>query len=223
MTMNEQQADTDNHYDGPVSSPPLPESNTLPPPPPQQQLIIPGQRLPYSNAQPVWQFVLLNICTFCLYQLAWFYFNWHLLKTQRRLKVTPIARSIFAPLFIWSFLLELQQLVKSSYTWPLDEFGPLVLATCYFLQILLARILQFVDNEMEGISALTLIMLLVSYSTILPLIPAVRAVNVFWANKQPGQPMRNSLSAGAIVTVVIGGMLLLLVLSVVLIEITGQV
>jgi len=226
MTTDEQQAEIENPSDEPVASPAPPVPSVLPPPPPQQPLVIPGQRLPYSNAQPVWQFVLLNVCTFTLYHIIWFYRNWHLLKAQRGLRVTPLVRAIFAPLFAWGFFRALRHLVGPRYYWPFGFIGPEILATIYFSLVIINYLFDFIDREtgyMGDMTALSWVIFVVGFSMMLPLIPAVRALNVYWANKQPGQPMRNSLSAGAIVIVIIGGVLLLIGLLGTILEITGQV
>jgi len=222
MTTDEQKTDTVGHANGPVSSPPPSEPTVLPPPPPPQQLIIPGQRLPYSNAQPVWQFILLNLCTLTLYQLVWIFRNWYLLKTKGLMRGNPVAYTIFIPLLSWNFFEGVKKLAGSYYTWPLGVAGPPVFATIYFLLIVFGRVFDRLDRTNDEISGLAYLAMLISFSAILPLIPAVHALNAYWANEQPDRPIRNSLSAGAIVTVIIGGILLLLVLLGLVMGITGQ-
>jgi len=213
MPRNEQQAETENLSDGLVASPPQPEPNTLPPPPPQQQLYIPGHRLPYSNAQPVWQFILLNLCTLTLYQFVWFFRNWYLLKIELGLHINPLGRTIFAPLFSWSFFSNVKRLAGADYAWPLGIAGPPFFAMLYTILVVFGYTIDRVNRDSNDIAALTFLSMILSFSTILPLVPAVQALNTYWEKEQPGRPMRRSLSAGAIVTVVIGAMVLLVMLS----------
>ena len=184
-----------------------------PPPPHLQGLPVPATQQPYSNAQPVWQFILLNLCTFTLYEIVWFYRNWHVLKAQRDLRVTPLVRAIFAPLFSWRFFAELEGLAGRGYIWPLP---PSTLATCYFLLTLTGRLLERLDNTSDEVTGLTLLAVVIGLSTTFTLLPAVRALNEFWASEQPGQPLRTSLSGGAIAVIIIGGLFLLIMLVVAL-------
>jgi hypothetical protein len=48
----------------------------------------------YSYAQPVWQFVLLTLFTFGLYEIRWFYRNWKYLKLQHGLDISPGWRTV---------------------------------------------------------------------------------------------------------------------------------
>lgn len=219
MTTGEQHGDSEEL----VASPPQQEPNSLPPPPPQQQLFIPGQRLPYSNAQPVWQFILLNLCTLTFYQLVWFLRNWYLLKTKGLMRGNPVAYTIFVPLLSWNFFEGVKNLAGSNYTWPLGFAGPPVFATIYFLLIVFGRVFDRLDKTNDEVSGLTYLAMLIGFSAILPLIPAVQGLNAYWANEQPDRPIRNSLSAGAIITVIIGGILLLLILLGVALDMTGQI
>lgn len=209
MSTEEQNSTVESPSSLPVMPPPPPVPSVIPPPPPPQQLTDPTQTLPYSNAQPVWQFILLNLCTFTLYHIVWFYRNWHLLKRERGLRVTPLARTIFAPLFAWSFFSEVQQLAGSRYAW---RISPSTLATLYFILLLFARILDRLGSWSPEMTTIPKLWLMATLCSFLPLIPAVCALNAFWAEEQPGQPIRHSLSPGAIGVVIIGGLLMLIVI-----------
>lgn len=221
MATEEQLPGTDSGANEQATPLPPVTPSAIPPPPPQQQFIDPTKRKQYSNIQPVWQFILLNLCTFTLYHYVWFYWNWYLLKTERRLRVTPLARTIFAPLFSWSFFSEVQQLVGSKYSWPLGFAGPPLMATAYSILMVTVSILNRLERINDEFTVPTGIVYLLGFAAMLPLIPAVRALNAYWAYEQPDRPIRNSLSAGAIVTVIIGGLLFLVVLLGVVVNIMG--
>ncbi len=50
-------------------------------------------RQQFSNAQPVWDFVLLSIVTFGFYEFYWFYRNWTHLKLHKNLDISPAWRT----------------------------------------------------------------------------------------------------------------------------------
>jgi len=109
-------------------------------------------------------------------------------------------------------------LVGSGYAW---SFPPLLCAAFYLVLQLISAVISRANSEVEGGLVLTGVAMLIRYISILALIPAVQALNTFWAAEQPDRPMRTSLSAGAIVTVIIGGLLLLLILLGLIVDITG--
>ena len=48
----------------------------------------------YSNAQPLWQLILLDFVTFGLYFFYWSYRNWKHLKEYKRLDINPTWKAL---------------------------------------------------------------------------------------------------------------------------------
>jgi hypothetical protein len=68
----------------------------------------------FSKIIPPWKFALLSICTFGIYELLFFCRTWGIIKEQREIKVSPLARAIFGALFIWSFTSQVKKLAKEN-------------------------------------------------------------------------------------------------------------
>jgi hypothetical protein len=63
----------------------------------------------YSFAQPVWQFVLLTLFTFGLYEIRWYYRNWKYLKIHN-LDTRPGWRTVGLLVPLWNIALIIEQL-----------------------------------------------------------------------------------------------------------------
>ena len=48
------------------------------------------------------KFILMNLGTFGLYRIYWFYENWRLIKERERVDIVPLARAIFQIFFAYS-------------------------------------------------------------------------------------------------------------------------
>ncbi len=46
--------------------------------------------------------LVLSVCTFGIYEFYWFYKNWKFVKEKQGLKIMPVWRAIFSPLFCYS-------------------------------------------------------------------------------------------------------------------------
>lgn len=195
-----------------AAAPPESVAQTIPTRIPPTPIPVLGEPREFSSAQPVWQFVLLSVCSFGLYHLVWFYRNWHLLKAHRHLRVTPLLRTIFAPIFVFSFYRSLFEITRPER----DRSLGTVYAAGYFFTNLLSYVLGQLTgrHSLESIlSLLTILILVLCIVNALCLVPAVRALNSFWEQQQPGLPMRRRLSGGAWVVIILGGLFWLLVLS----------
>jgi hypothetical protein len=45
--------------------------------------------------------LVLSVCTFGIYECYWFYKNWKFVKENKGLKIKPVWRAIFSPLFCY--------------------------------------------------------------------------------------------------------------------------
>lgn len=151
----------------------------------------------FSHAQPVWHFVLLNFLSLGLYEIPWFYRNWKRIKELRKLKVTPLLRAVFAPLFAYSLFKNMLKLAKENGYQQKDSPGSLAVA-----YVFLSLLWRLPDPYW-----------LVSLASILPLIPVTRAMNHYWRVKQPDLSVRTSFSGGEIAFLAVGGIIWILVLA----------
>jgi hypothetical protein len=157
----------------------------------------------FSNAQPVWHFVLLTIATFGIYQVYWFYRNWKHFKIHKNLNISPGWRTVGLFVPILGAVLAYRQFrdirdfaeeagVDKTYSPGWIFFSWLILqCLCY----LLPGPLQF------------LYLLLVW-----PLAVVQRVLNAYWEKEQPELPVRTDFSGGEIALLIIGGILLILAL-----------
>lgn len=181
-------------------TPPQPVATPIPPPPiPYQGM---QTDLPYSKVQPVWQFALLVFTTFGFYYFVWFYRNWVLARKEYDISITPILRAIFHPLSAISFVDYTFAMAKEADC--TKRFSPTLLGGFFFAFTMASRVLDRINDTGDYWMLLNLLHLAVFLGTILVMIPAVQALNVYWERTEPGYRLRTHLSAGAIVVVVIG-------------------
>ena len=163
----------------------------------------------FSNVQPVWQFVLLVICSFGLYYLIWFYNNWQLIKERNRWNITPAARALFAVFWIRSQFHELLQIVKSTgyeRSWSPEGIGAAFIIGGFIIQA----------SERSPGPLPTLIVLAVLGVEVWVTLPVVRGLNAFWRHQQPGWPERRGLSLGGWAVAILGALNWLAILGSVL-------
>jgi hypothetical protein len=161
----------------------------------------PASQLPrWAGVQPIWQYVLLQFCSFGLYDLIWFYRNWKLISERTGETLTPAARAIFRIFWIRSYCHELFKLAAPAGF--RSDLPPIALGTAYVACALMAR----AADRMTGAAAFGFGVAFFA-GQILAMIPVVEALNAFWSREQPDLPVRTSLSPGAVATVVIGALL----------------
>lgn len=158
-----------------------------------------GARPAYSEVQPVWQYALLEFCTFGLYDWIWYYCTWRLLKERHRLQITPAARAIFRDLFAIHLCREVFKLSADAGYKP--SWRPVSLGwSCIILDGLAGGF----NNQ--KISVLVLVGVVFFVGSIWIRFPLVRALNDFWRQEQPQLPERTRLSGRAWVVVIFGSL-----------------
>lgn len=150
-----------------------------------------------SNVQPLREFVLLQICSFGLYDLIWFYRSWSLLKKRHRLYITPAARSLFKELFAVHFSREIYKLSTEAGSKP--RWSPFVIGFSFIV----LNVLSMLCMRQSGLG-LYLLGVALYVGSVCVRLPLVRALNTFWRHEQPGLPERTHLSGAAAVVVLIG-------------------
>ena len=57
---------------------------------------------------PTSKFILMSLCTFGLYEIYWHYKNWRYIKERDNSKIRPVWRSIFAPIWYYGLLADIE-------------------------------------------------------------------------------------------------------------------
>ncbi|MGH6646982.1 hypothetical protein [Aquabacterium sp.] len=81
-----------------------PSSNPFSPP---KAVVADVPTAPYQQGTPFFavstrKLAVMFLCTFSLYQYFWFYKNWKILRDQQREKLSPVLRTVFAPVFCYA-------------------------------------------------------------------------------------------------------------------------
>ena len=109
------------------------------------------------------KFVILSLVTFGFYPIVWFYRNWRYIKTSEGTSIWPWARALFFPLWYYPMLKRL------------DVQGKGLLAAA--LLILLGGRSGIADSTTPPDFFLLFLNISFILLTVLPLIPAVKAIN----------------------------------------------
>ena len=143
------------------------------------------------------KFIVLSICTLTIYELYWSYQQWQRIRRATGEELRPFWRAFFAPL--WGFSLfdrirddALERNLPAAWNAPL-------LGTIYLLLSVAWRLPDPIW--------------LVSLASFLPLIPVVRTVARINASAPAAEGTNSTYSALNIITIVVGGILLLLAIA----------
>jgi uncharacterized protein DUF4234 len=142
------------------------------------------------------KFIILSICTFSIYELYWCYQYWKRLKTESGESLSPFWKACFAPL--WGFSLFRRIRATAASNGVVTEWSAGVLGTFYFI---LSALWKLPDPWW-----------LISLASWLPIIPvqqAAQRVNECHA-ASAAEGRNDNYTTANIVTIVIGGLLLVL-------------
>jgi hypothetical protein len=158
----------------------------------------------FSNALPVWHFILLSIITLGFYEICWFYRNWKHLKIHKNLDISPGWRTIglFVPIYgIILVYRQLRNIRDFSQGAGVDTtYSPGWIFLGWFV--------------ITGLCQLPDPFWFLSLLSVCPLAVVQAVLNSYWAKEQPAMPSRTGFSGGQIVLLVIGGFLFVLALIV---------
>jgi hypothetical protein len=119
----------------------------------------------------------LQIVTFGLYAVIWFYRHWAVQKRARRLNISPVARGIFAIFFVHRLFKVIDQTARA--TGVSTRWKHRSQATLYVLLVLVARVLSNLTSDVEAI----LVGIALNVASVFPLVAAQRVANL--ANGRP--------------------------------------
>jgi uncharacterized membrane protein YbjE (DUF340 family) len=137
--------------------------------------------------------LVLSICTLGLYELYWFYKNWQSVKQREQSNIMPVWRTIFALFFCYALLRRVRDDAKKINTIDLAA-GPLAIG------FMITSVLWRLPDPFS----------LVSLLAVLFLLPVQRAANRINAEQAPLHKPNAHFSAWNIVTIIIGGIILIL-------------
>lgn len=74
---------------------------------------------------------VMSFCTLGIYDVYWFYKNWHFIKARRQLDISPFARAVFAVFFCHSCFVHMRDDAKTA---GVDvQWSPTVLTIAWVL------------------------------------------------------------------------------------------
>ena len=111
------------------------------------------------------KFVILSFVTLGLYQFVWFYRNWRYIKTSEGTSIWPWARALFYPLWYYPMLERLDVQRKG------------LLAAASLILFVPRWYYEFVPFPVDSLLLEGITLWAVTLLAVLPLIPAVKAIN----------------------------------------------
>ncbi|MDQ0193932.1 DUF4234 domain-containing protein [Paenibacillus wynnii] len=154
------------------------------------------QQAPFSFYQPVWQFALLSILTFGVYDIYWYYKNWTRIKAYKFLNFSPQLRTVGLFIPIYNFFLiykthkEYRDLIKERGIERDIYPGPIVLV------IIISFVLMRLSDPYW----------LLCFISTLPLAMVQSVLNDLWDKVQVGKPRRTGLRGRQILLIVLGSL-----------------
>lgn len=141
------------------------------------------------------KFAVLSFSTFSIYYFYWCYRNWVRVKQRTGEPMSPILRTFFTPIFLFSFTTRVHDDATArgeSPSWP-----PILMAGLHLALWMGGRL----PDPWWLISLLSFV----------PLVPVVRTVQAINARSDATEARNDDLSIGNILTIIVGELVLLLV------------
>lgn len=159
-------------------------------------LPVPAAPRPAYFAVSTRKFVVMNACTFGLYQFFWFYKTWQSVRERDKSDIWPMWRTLFVYFFCYSLFAKIRATAQQNNVEVSFPAGPL--AAAWIIVSLLA--------ELPGPF---LLVSLLGFFLILPVLSAVGLINDKLA---PGHDRNDRFSTTNVVTLVIGSAVSVLVI-----------
>ena len=146
----------------------------------------------YSNAQPLWHLILLDMLTFSLYFVYWSYIKWKHLKEYKNLEINPAKKALllFIPVvslvIVWEEFIAIRDFCKDAGTGI--SFNP----SLVIIGLVATNLISMLPDPFW----------LLSFLFFVPLVFVQRALNSAWAEVEPGFSMRKLPTLGDILAVV---------------------
>jgi hypothetical protein len=134
--------------------------------------------LRWSRVVPLWRWLLFMLVGGAPYQLYWYYNTWRLIAAYRRVRMRPLLRSLFVPLFIAELYSGAFGLARAR---GYPESPPVLPLSLAFVAFSFSPLLG------GGYALLGLL-------TFVLLLPVAEALNFFWASVEEGQPVSRAVN-----------------------------
>ena len=144
--------------------------------------------------------ITLSILTFNLYELYWFYKNWHAVKDAQSADISPFWRAIFSIFFCHDFF---KRALRSAneHGYDSNAYSPGWLAGAYVILLFIGNVLGRIDIA-DG--AYLFWFLVVLILTPLPLLPVQRAINYNNARIKVKEREAGTFTTGEVILIIIG-------------------
>jgi hypothetical protein len=151
------------------------------------------QNKKYSNAQPLWQLILLDIVTFGLYFFYWSYRNWKHLKVYKRLDINPSRKALELLIPIIGIFFAYEQFVAlgdfSKEAGGKRSFDPVWMT----IGLIVFNIASRLPDPFWFLGLLVVI----------PITLVQRTLNSAWAEVEPGLKVRKLPTIGDLLAVIV--------------------
>lgn len=141
--------------------------------------------------------VVLSICTLGLYELFWFYKNWHLVREREASNISPFWRAVFGYFFCYALFKRVRDYPSQGPVLPFLPAGPLAAGW-----IVTTMLWKLPDPYW--------LICYFSFVFMIPVQVAARRVNEAVA---PGQDPNSKFTTRNWITVAVGGILFVLVVA----------
>ena len=171
----------------------------------------PGVSEIHSSIRPVWQLVLLNVCSSGIYLIYWYYKNWIDLQRLTGVKVNAILRSaaLLVPILnVFMLYLQLRAIQKLGRDSGVSTYrSPLIMACAYvffYTLIVSVRVQGIIYGQSESLNDLLLTNASILLFTLLAtwiIVLAQDTLNSVWSIRQAAAPISVRLSFAQMVFV----------------------
>jgi hypothetical protein len=154
-----------------------------------------------ENSQPIFfpvsrlKLLVMYLVTFGLYEVFWFYKNWQLFKAKTGNDISPFWRTFFGLFYFYDLLSEIQQKARSRGV-SADEPSPFLLTFAWI--------------GLKVCSRLPDPYWIVSFFSVIVLLPVQEIVNELNSVVAPNHNPNDRFSVWNIVTIAVGGSLIVL-------------
>lgn len=175
------------------------ETNVTPPVQDKTHLLSVPPNMKYSNAQPLWHLVLLDLLSFGLYFIYWSYRNLKDIKECKKIDINPVTKALalLIPIVGLAFLWE-QLVAFKNFT---EEAG---IKNTFSPNWMMTGIIVF-----NGVSRLPDPYWLLSILVVVPVVIMQNKLNQAWANVGPGLKVRKLPTIGDLLAMVLSWVILI--------------
>lgn len=182
------------------------ESNTTVPPAtplgPSQVGTAQSQDVAYYAVSPN-KLAALSVATLNCYAIYWLYRQWKAVRDagERPLDISPFGRALFGVFFIHELFTRIRVSSQSAGLNPTEDLKQQ--ATVWIVLVMIGNAL----SRAKG--SVALLGMFVAMGAVVPLLAAQKEINAYLRKRNPAADLNGRFSAGNILVLVLGGLLIL--------------